>query len=308
MEELTHTRHNHLIDPNLTIWGWEIPVYLFLGGFVAGMMILSGVIYLRRRNQPGATVVFILPYISLILLSLGMLALFIDLEHKLYTWRLYLTFKPLSPMSWGAWILLLVYPVLILKILINPFFLFRDVAPISKFYKFLNATADRKNFIAYANIVIGAMLGAYTGILLSALGARPLWNSGILWLLFLVSGLSGAAAFIHLIAPDKGEREMMAKTDNYLLAGELFVIAFFLISLLSSSAVHIQAATILLSGAYAPSFWGFVIIAGIIIPLIIQSLAVSHKVKHTPIAPLMVIAGGLILRFVIVYAGQLSGY
>jgi formate-dependent nitrite reductase membrane component NrfD len=29
-------------------------------------------------------------------------------------------------------------------------------------------------------------------------------------------------------------------------------------------------------------------------------------VKHTPVAPLMVIAGSLILRFVIVYAGQFS--
>ena len=39
---------------------------------------------------------------------------------------------------------------------------------------------------------------------------------------------------------------------------------------------------------------------------IVQSLAVSHRIRHTPVAPLVVIAGGLLLRFVIVYAGQLS--
>jgi formate-dependent nitrite reductase membrane component NrfD len=33
---------------------------------------------------------------------------------------------------------------------------------------------------------------------------------------------------------------------------------------------------------------------------------VRHRIEHTPIPPLMVIAGGLVLRFVIVYAGQLS--
>ena len=45
---------------------------------------------------------------------------------------------------------------------------------------------------------------------------------------------------------------------------------------------------------------------GMFIPLIIQLLAVNHKIKHTPVAPIMVIVGGLILRFVIVYAGQAS--
>ena len=45
---------------------------------------------------------------------------------------------------------------------------------------------------------------------------------------------------------------------------------------------------------------------GIAIPLFVQSLAVSHRVAHTPVAPLLVMAGGLVLRFVIVSAGQFS--
>ena len=32
----------------------------------------------------------------------------------------------------------------------------------------------------------------------------------------------------------------------------------------------------------------------------------SHRIRHTPVAPLLVLAGGLFLRFVIVYAGQVS--
>ena len=39
----------------------------------------------------------------------------------------------------------------------------------------------------------GIALGIYTGILLSAMVARPLWNSAILGPLFLFSGLSAAA-------------------------------------------------------------------------------------------------------------------
>jgi formate-dependent nitrite reductase membrane component NrfD len=146
----------------------------------------------------------------------------------------------------------------------------------------------------------------YTGVLLSALGARPLWNSAVLWVLFLTSGLSAAAALVHLITDDKYERELLAKADNGFLIFELFVFAQLLIGLLSSSLVHQNAAHLLLNGPYAAVFWVFVIGLGIIIPLIIQLLAVNHKVQHTGIAPIMVIAGGLILRFVIVYAGQYS--
>jgi len=46
--------------------------------------------------------------------------------------------------------------------------------------------------------------------------------------------------------------------------------------------------------------------AGIIIPLVIQVLAVSHRIQHTPLGPLLVMAGGLALRFVVVAVGQAS--
>jgi formate-dependent nitrite reductase membrane component NrfD len=146
----------------------------------------------------------------------------------------------------------------------------------------------------------------YTGVLLSSLGARPLWNSAMLWMLFLVSGLSSAAAFVHLITNDSYERELLAKADNAFLTLELFVFGGFISGLLTSTRVHIDAVHLILDGPFAPYFWVFVIGLGILIPLVIQLLAVNHKVKHTPVAPIMVIAGGLILRFVIVYAGQFS--
>jgi formate-dependent nitrite reductase membrane component NrfD len=154
--------------------------------------------------------------------------------------------------------------------------------------------------------VLGVALGIYTGILLSALGARPFWASAILGPLFLVSGLSSAAAFTHLVARHPYERELMARTDNVFLAIELFVIALFLVGLLSASQAQIQAARLVLGGPFTAAFWVVVVGFGIVIPLVIQSLAVSHRITHTPVAPLLVMGGGLALRFVVVYAGQLS--
>ena len=69
MRELVLTRHNELIDPLVRVWGWEIPVYLFLGGWVAGMMILVGYFLLRGRNREDTCVCSVLPGTSFVLLS-----------------------------------------------------------------------------------------------------------------------------------------------------------------------------------------------------------------------------------------------
>ncbi|HXG00874.1 MAG TPA: NrfD/PsrC family molybdoenzyme membrane anchor subunit [Bacteroidota bacterium] len=307
MYELTTTRTNPQIDPSLHIWGWEIPVYLFLGGLVAGIMIISGYFIFKGRYKHSYFSCFYLPHISLVLLSAGMFALFLDLEHKLYVWRLYTTFQIASPMSWGSWILILVYPTLLATTLTRVPPAFRNrIRIFDRIAAFITQRPMLVKNIGVLSMIVGAILGMYTGVLLSALGARPLWNSSILWVLFLTSGLSSAAAFVHMITDDVYERELLAKADNGFLIFELFLFTQFIIGLLSSTQTHQAAAHLLLSGPYAAIFWVFVIGMGIIIPLIIQLLAVNHKVQHTPVAPIMVVAGGLILRFVIVYAGQYS--
>jgi formate-dependent nitrite reductase membrane component NrfD len=307
MRELTTTRNNPMIDPSLHIWGGEIAIYLFLGGLVAGIMMISGYFLLRGRHKEVECSCLQIPALSIVLLSFGMLALFLDLEHKLFFWRMYATFKPASPMSWGSWILLLVYPALAANLLIKPPERLSARVPfLSRLSERLNAAPGAIRAIAALNLTVGAMLGIYTGILLSAFGARPLWNSAVLSILFLVSGLSTAAALVHLLARDRCERELLARADIGFLAAELMIILLFLIGLLSSTRVHIEAALLLISGPYAPVFWVFVIGLGIVIPLLIQPLAVSHRIAHTPVAPVLVIAGGLILRYVIVFAGQAS--
>jgi protein NrfD len=306
MTDLVLTRHNDLIDPLVRVWGWEIPVYLFLGGWVAGMMIIVGSFLLRGRHREDPCVCAILPGLSAIILSVGMLALFLDLEHKLYVWRLYTTFQVTSPMSWGAWILLFVYPALAAAFVLRPPEMLRGIWP---GFDRLTARLGEPPFvrlIATANIVLGVSLGIYTGILLSALGARPFWSSAILGPLFLVSGLSSAAAFTHLVARHVEERELLAKSDNVFLVIELFVLGLFLVGLLSSSQAQAAAAQLVLGGAFTAVFWVLVVGVGIVIPLIIQGLAVSHRIQHTPLGPLLVMAGGLALRFLVVAAGQVS--
>lgn len=308
MLELLTTRHNPMIDPSLHVWGWEVPVYLFLGGWVAGSMVLSGWLMRRRGQDAGPGVVRVLPWTGLVLISLGMGALFLDLEHKLYVWRMYTTFQPSSPMSWGGWILIGVYPLLALTGVANlPAALADAWAPLGALARRLREPGAM-GLLGLANIMLGVGLGIYTGILLSSLGARPLWSSGVLGPLFLVSGLSTGAAFAHLIAREEGERSLLVRSDSLFLVTELALIALFLIGLASAGAPQAQAATLLLGGPYTAVFWVLVVGLGVLLPLAIQLLGIAGRVGHATVAPLLVMGGGLALRFVIVAAGQFSAW
>ncbi|MEJ5286884.1 MAG: Molybdopterin oxidoreductase, membrane subunit PsrC/NrfD [Candidatus Kapaibacterium sp.] len=307
MNELVITRHNHLIDPTLHIWGWEIPVYLFLGGLVGGMMLISGYFILTGRTKNTLCSCFRIPLIGIVAISIGMLALFLDLEHKLYVWNLYLNFKWQSPMSWGAWILLIIYPILFVTLLIRiPENVAEKFPALGRLSEKIRSNAFLVKLIGSLSMVFGGLLGAYTAILLSGFSARPAWNSPMLWTLFLTSGLSSAAALVHLIGKDPEERHLLAKADNGFLIAELIIILLMIIGFVSSSQVHIDAAKLILSGPYAASFWIFVVLSGIVIPLIIQMFSVNNKIVHTNVAPILVMLGGLILRFIVVYAGQFS--
>ena len=339
--EFTTTRHNPFVDPDLHVWGWEIPIYLFLGGLVAGMMILGGLALRRvaRGDDPKSFFSLQAPLLGFVLINLGMGALFLDLMHKLYVWRVYLTFQPTSPMSWGSWVLILVYAALLVSALVRlpeawPW-LGQRVPPLRRASDALLARPAWLQAIAWANIVLGVGLGIYTGILLNTMVARPLWNSAILGPLFLVSGLSAGAAVLHLASVMRGDRPAapgmiggawsaivqplgntrpdrtgvagLIRADQAFLAIELVLIVLLLVNLGTSSASHAAAAASLLwSGPYAWLFWGVVVGAGLLLPLVLQALELGHRIPHPVLPALLVLAGGYALRWVMVGAGQAS--
>src|ERR1035437_5421238 len=166
MQELTTTRHNPFIDPFTGVWGWEIPVYLFLGGLVAGLMIITGYFILKGKHKNPDSIVHYVPFLSIIFLTIGMGTLFLDLSHKLFVWRLYTTFQIASPMSWGAWILILVYPVLLVSNLLNPpAFITDNIKIVSVWTEKLNSKESYIKTISYFSLILGIMLGIYTGVL-----------------------------------------------------------------------------------------------------------------------------------------------
>lgn len=313
-EELFVTaRHNALIDPGLQIWTWEVAMYLFLGGVTAGAMIFAAVMTLAGRDRLAPFACTRLAMLAPIILSLGMTTLFLDLEHKLFVFRFYTSFQPTSPMSWGAWILIVIYPVSVLQILST----LRDG------YSFLASPLDSlsagrwvldwcdryRRQIAMVVIPCAVGLGIYTGILLSAFGARPFWNSGVLGPLFLVSGLSTAAALVAMLAREHAEKALFTRIDLVLILVELAMVALFLINLATGSAQQIEALHSITGGAYTAVFWVLFVGIGLLFPLLLELLEISGVDKTlAALAPVLVLLGGYALRQIVLDAGQESSW
>ncbi|MCP4725186.1 MAG: polysulfide reductase NrfD [bacterium] len=311
MEEVVITSGRNMahIDPYLTIWGWEIPVYLFLGGLVAGILFISALFHLQGKSDKMKAAVKVTPLLTPVFLGIGLFALFLDLEYKLHVFRFYTAFRLESPMSWGSWTLAAIFPLSVIWSLIH----FEEVFPkfsipfgfINKMIGFFKKHA---NIIAWLLIVFSVLLGIYTGILLSAFNARPLWNTAILGPLFLVSGMSTGVALSILFSKDEHEKKLLSKIDIMAIGIELFLITHMFMGLLASTQVHINAANLFLGGPYTAAFWIFVVGIGLIFPALLELLELKGKKIPVLIPSVLVLAGGLILRFIIVDAGQVSSW
>ena len=293
--------------PELATWGWPVAGYLFLGGLVAGLMILAAV--LRNRGAVYKDGVKKADLLALPLLALGLLLLWIDLGNRWNAWRFFTTFEVTSAMSWGSWILLLASAVLFVRLVQSwvggdgwmPRGAHSTLGWVARVGQRLSRPLD-----AMA-IVVGTALGFYTGILLSSISARPLWDS--IWLapLFLASGLASAGAFLCLVSINE-THVRLAPFSMAMCGVEAALLGVYLAFLSLAGTAYTDAAEMLLAGSYAWIFWGVVIAFGLAIPLGIE-IGERRQVIGSSVAksaPIMKLGGALGLRAVILFAGLAS--
>jgi formate-dependent nitrite reductase membrane component NrfD len=297
------------IDPSLNIWHWQIPSYLFLGGLAAGILFFAGLFTIMgKEKEMPATVkwsTFLVPFA----LVIGLFFLFLDLKHKLYFWKLYTVIRLESPMGWGAWTLMIITP---LAFIWSASYL-KELYPNWKWRfdfleKFELFVIKNRKILSWIIVIYAVILGIYTGILLSAFNARPLWNTSILGPLFLVSGLSTGAAAIIWMSKSHYERRTLIKIDLILIGIELFLIVHLFMGFLASTQVQIDAAKLFLGGQYTLLFWGGVVVLGLIVPFLLEVLELRGKKIPAHIPSLLILSGGLLFRFIMVDAGQLTRY
>jgi formate-dependent nitrite reductase membrane component NrfD len=124
--------------------------------------------------------------------------------------------------------------------------------------------------------------------------------------LFLTSGVSTAAAVIILMSKSHEERLHFAKLDIIIIGIELFLIVHMFMGFLASTEVQIEAAGLFLGGPFTTPFWLLVVFMGLVLPATLEVLEIRGFKLPLVIAPVLVLTGGLIFRFIIAYAGQIS--
>ncbi len=258
------------------IWGLPVVIDFFLGGLAAGVMIVS--VFAARAGKTKSLAFRLLPFAAPVAISLALLALFVDLDNKAHVFRFFTTFRVTSPMSWGSWILLATYPATILY----------GISRLDIKGRIADWARAHATFLARANVVLGILLGSYTGVLLTA-AARPAWASIAIAPLFLASAVVTGAAFCKLAPIDAEEHVCVCRWLVGAMAAELALLVAWFVDLRGIP--------------YAAATWAIVIITGLIAPLVMEMFEMRGRLRPATIVPALVLAGAAALRWVVVAAG-----
>ncbi|MBA3944481.1 MAG: polysulfide reductase NrfD [Herpetosiphonaceae bacterium] len=287
-------------------WGWLVIIYFFLGGISAGSYVIATVADLfggpdaRRIRQVGR-------YLALGALLPSPVLLILDLGRPERFYRMLRVLKLRSPMSVGTWGLTIFGGFCGLSALIQT----AEDGLFGSFTlprRFLLALPSKP--IGVLGTLFGFLVGGYTGVLLAAT-AVPLWAKNYLLLgpLFLTSAMSTASAAIVLVLVSI--RSTSHRTLKRLERLDLIAIVLELVLLLAAKAnLGPIIARPLQVGKLARVYrWG-VLGAGITLPLTLLSVTMLWRKAPArllgALSSLLVLVGGLLLRYVMVEAGHAS--
>jgi formate-dependent nitrite reductase membrane component NrfD len=297
-------------DPH---WGWWIILYFYLGGIAAGAYFTATLIELMGRDED-RELARIGYWIAFPLVCLCGLFLTIDLDrpgrfwHMLFKsevidaafaagwpfsgtgWRHMsqaIMFKYWSPMSIGAWALLLFGLCSLLSFL-------GSLWPGGRLERWLRHGWPGRGLQVVGSLV-GFFIAAYTGALLTATN-EPVWSDSD-WIapLFLASAASTGIALIIIIAEWRrvapGSLRRLERADLWALGLELAIFAAFLASLGGGLLVVLESwyGRLLIVG---------VLVIGLLVPLAFHlRLGLSLPARGAVLAAAFALFGGFLLRY-----------
>jgi formate-dependent nitrite reductase membrane component NrfD len=63
-----------------------------------------------------------------------------------------------------------------------------------------------------------------------------------------------------------------------------------------------------MGGPWTAPFWALVVFTGLLVPLIMEWVEMRRQLPFTPLTPVLILIGGLALRFILLSAGQASSF
>lgn len=278
-------------------WGWFVVLYVFLAGLGGGIFLFS-FLMINEFGSPAQFGVLIGP----LLVFLGTVMLIFDLGSPTRALRLFTARSTLlsSWMSRGAW-LLSAFIIIGLAYALPGLRLF-------EWLPWGQGGGGRILGIIAAVLSIFVML--YPGLLLGVIKSIPLWNTSALPLLFLASGLDTGMAgvvLLSLASPlilDVSVLHLLAVIDITLIVAVLVILGIYVEIVRKTGDTAAESVRRLLSPLFV---WG-VIFAGLLVPLVILicSMAIPNVQlirSLETITGILVLGGGLLLRFGVVKSG-----
>jgi polysulfide reductase chain C len=285
------------------VWGWWVVLYLWLAGIGGGAYIAA---YLVHNLTGGRhrTLLRLGTYVSIPVFALGMIFLTIDLGRSERFWHMFVRFRPSSVMWFGTYFLLI-------GTVVGAGLVLRELAELLG-YEIANLDVVER-VVTTLGFLFALIVVAYVGVLF-AQTARSLWEATLLlpWL-FIASALStgiAALAIVLRIVPTSERPEVLTqleRLDVVFIVLELVLLAIFVIWLAGAGSAAQAALGKLITGGMGVIFWVGLVILGLVVPLALEWRALRTKATTPAIiygAPLLVLLGGLVLRYVIVFAAQ----
>jgi len=298
-------------------WGWLIALYFFVGGLAGGCYFLAATIDLvgRREDRPLARLGY---YVAFPCVAISGLLLTLDLGRPLRFWHMLIesnTYRPMfkywSPMSTGAWALLV----------FGLFSFLSFVAAVAEDdrvrWPALRTAAARwpglrtmraPSRLGIAISVIGSLFGlyiaGYTGVLV-AVTNRPIWSdTPLLGMLFVFSAASTSAAAIIFLGHRAGWTlpgvAAMHRMEDWSIVLELIALVAVIVSLGPVARAWLNVWGLLLA---------IVVLLGMIVPLALSwrerrkpVFATSTADRSPATAAACVLFAGLLLSVVIVFS------
>ncbi len=313
-------------------WGLLIALYFYYTGMSAGSFILTslGTVFGIEKYKKVAKVGVLM---AIVLLVFAPLHLIFDLSQPTRALNLFIHTNPTSAMSWGVYLLIL-YPVCLL---IYSWFLFRQdlvngvknggfKASLYNFLLFgkkdLSESAlenDKKKakFFGTLGVPLALLVHGYTGFILGNVGARAIWHTPLMPIIFLMSAMvSGTGLFIIVMMLfekfkngkiSEDIRSLIADIANlmkwFIVVDSALMIIYFIV-LWNTGEAGYAAGLFMLHN----EFWSFMGLEnglGMLLPLLILlSKKARQNLTAVVVASLLTIIGVLAMRINLVIGGQ----
>lgn len=274
------------------LWDVRVSLDLFLGGLGVGAFLMGAVLYYIDAKIYEAVVKKAFIIAPLLVMS-GLLLLLSELGRPQNVLKTLYAINPTSFMSLGIFI----------QVGFLALSLFIAFGLLTKGASILCSK------LVYIGAFLAALVGFYHGFLLTGIARDP-WNNALPIIFFASSLVAGSSVVLFMNARNLETIATNVKIPvifNIILTFELAAISAWVYSLALNSASSKQAYTALMSN-FGMEFWGLSIIVGLILPIVLFTLAQMGKTRFKVVfapASIAIVIGSFFLKNVVVYLGQM---